>query len=176
MEAHLISNLIEGTAARRGSIGKTSQGFWVCEGSAFLQFADIEPRDSRLVQDVLPVLRDLRPHLTPGLLRDVYAEGYRQGLRFTAAYLDGKCVGVAGWRIVATTFCARKLIIDDLVVATGARSQGIGSALLTELEEHAQFTGCRMIELDSAVHRSEAHRFYTRERMTILAFHFGKQL
>jgi GNAT superfamily N-acetyltransferase len=66
--------------------------------------------------------------------------------------------------------------VDDLVVAVEARSQGVGSALLAELEQRALSAGCRMIDLDSSVHRSAAHRFYTRERMPILAFHFGKEL
>jgi hypothetical protein len=59
------------------------------------------------------VLGEPRPHLTEESLTGIYAEGYPQGLRFTGAYIDGACLGVAGWRIVATTFCGRKLTIDD---------------------------------------------------------------
>jgi len=136
------------------------------------QFADIGPDDPRLAADILPVLRELRSQLTPESLRVIYAEGHPQGLRFTGAYVDGVCLGVAGWRIVATTFCARKLTIDDLVVGTGARSQGVGRALLAELEQRARSANCNMLDLDSAMHRTEAHRFYMRERMSILAFHF----
>jgi hypothetical protein len=65
---------------------------------------DLEPGDARLVAEVLPVLRELRPHLTPETLAAVYEEGHPQGLRFLAAYDGDRCVGVAGWRVVA---CSR---------------------------------------------------------------------
>jgi GNAT superfamily N-acetyltransferase len=141
-----------------------------------LQFADISPDDPRLATDILPVLRELRPHLTPQSLGLIYAEGHPQGLRFTGAYVDDACLGVAGWRIVATTFCGRKLTIDDLVVGTAARSKGVGHALLAELEQRARSADCHLLDLDSATHRTGAHRFYTRERMSILAFHFAAEL
>jgi GNAT superfamily N-acetyltransferase len=83
---------------------------------------------------------------------------------------------VAGWRIVATTFCGRKLTIDDLVVNDAARSQGVGRALLAELQERARAADCHMLDLDSATDRADAHRFYMRERMSIGAFHFIMQL
>lgn len=137
-----------------------------------MKFADIDTDDPRLTTDILPVLRELRSHLTPMSLKAIYAEGYPQGLRFTGAYVDGVCLGVAGWRIVATTFCARKLTIDDLVVGADARSKGTGQALLAELEHRARSAGCQLLDLDSAVHRANAQRFYMRERMSIGAFHF----
>jgi GNAT superfamily N-acetyltransferase len=137
-----------------------------------VQFADIDPDDPRLASDILPVLRELRSHLTPESLRVIYAEGHPQGLRFTGAYVDGACLGVAGWRIVATTFCGRKLTVDDLVTGAATRSTGIGRALLAELRRRARSADCHQLDLDSATHRTEAHRFYVRERMSILAFHF----
>jgi len=142
---------------------------------AHLQFTDIGPDDPRLATDILPVLGELRPHLTPQSLKVIYAEGHPQGLRFTGAYVAGACLGVAGWRIVATTFCGRKLTIDDLVVGTAARSDGIGHALLAELQQRARSADCRLLDLDSATHRTDAHRFYTRERLSILAFHFAME-
>ena len=143
---------------------------------AHVQFTDIGPDDPRLTTDILPVLRELRPHLTPQSLKVIYAEGHPQGLRITGAYVAGACLGVAGWRIVATTFCGRKLTIDDLVVGTAARSEGIGHALLAELQQRARSADCHLLDLDSATHRTDAHRFYTRQHMSILAFHFVTEL
>jgi GNAT superfamily N-acetyltransferase len=144
--------------------------------AAALQFTDIAPDDPRLAADILPVLRELRPHLTAESLTSIYAEGHPQGLRFTGAYTDGACLGVAGWRIVATTFCNRKLTIDDIVTTATARSHGVGRALLAELRQRAREAGCHLLDLDSATQRPDAHRFYMRERMSIGAFHFITQL
>lgn len=141
-----------------------------------MRFIDLEPGDPRLFTEMLPVLAELRTELTAEQLAAVYAEGHPQGLRFTAAYDDGRCVAVAGWRVIATTVALRKLYIDDLVVAASARSRGIGGAVLSELTARARAAGCHAIDLDSALHRSDAHRFYIREGLPITSFHFGRTL
>ncbi|MFB6712361.1 MULTISPECIES: GNAT family N-acetyltransferase [unclassified Streptomyces] len=142
-----------------------------------MKIIDLEPGDARLAADLLPVLRELRPHLTENLFRDVYEKGYAQGLRFSAAYDDeGVCVGVAGWRVIDNTSQIRMLYVDDLVTADGARSTGVGRRLLGHLEERAREAGCLHLTLDSGTQRTEAHRFYLRERLNIVAFNFDKAL
>ena len=141
-----------------------------------MTLVDLEPGDPRLDAELLPVLRELRPHLTSESFASVYERGYPQGLRFTATYIDGRCVGVAGWRIVATTNALLKLYIDDLVTTEPARSRGVGRELLQGLTEKARAAGCHMIDLDSGVHRADAHRFYMREGLTITSFHFARSL
>ncbi|MFJ8308870.1 MULTISPECIES: GNAT family N-acetyltransferase [unclassified Streptomyces] len=142
-----------------------------------MKITDLEPGDRRLTDDLLPVLRELRPNLTEDLFAEIYGEGHGQGLRFTAAYGDdGACVGAAGWRIVVNTSAVRKLYVDDLVTAATARSTGVGHALLAHLESHARAAGCTSLGLDSGTHRTDAHRFYFRERMAVTAFNFYKRL
>jgi GNAT superfamily N-acetyltransferase len=141
-----------------------------------MDLLDLDPGDPRLAADVLPVLLELRPHLTATSFAAVYAEGHPQGLRFTAAYDDRRCLGVAGWRVVAMTAYIKKLYVDDLVTTEEARSKGVGRALLAGLVERARSAGCRAFDLDSAVHRAAAHRFYMREGLAITAFHFGRAL
>ena len=140
------------------------------------ELIDIAPDDPRLVDDVYPVLHELREHLTPESLREIYDRGHSQGLRFLAAYDRPHCVGVAGWRIVATTASVLKLYIDDLVTTADRRSSGVGAMLVAELERRAREHGCSALDLDSGVHRSGAHRFYFREHLTITSFHFAKNL
>ncbi|GAA1357446.1 GNAT family N-acetyltransferase [Streptomyces beijiangensis] len=142
-----------------------------------MKIIDLEPGDERLATDLLPVLRELRPHLTEELLGEVYAEGHGQGLRFTVAYSDdGVCVGAAGWRVVVNTSALRKLYVDDLVTSAAARSGGVGRQLLAYLEGRAREAGCTQLSLDSGTQRVEAHRFYFRERMAVTAFHFDRHL
>jgi len=142
-----------------------------------MRFVDLDPGDPRLETDLLPVLEELRPHLTPESFAGIYAEGHPEGLRFPAAYDDdGRCVGCAGWRIMATTVSGRKLYVDDLVTTATSRSRGVGKALLDHLVDCARQAGCRAIDLDSAVHRAAAHRFYFREGLQIASFHFARIL
>jgi GNAT superfamily N-acetyltransferase len=140
------------------------------------ELVDLEPGDPRLLTDMLPVLRELRPHLDEAAFTAVYAEAHPQGLRFLAAYDGDRCVGVAGWRVLALAFAIRKLYVDDLVTTSEGRSRGVGNALLTELEARARAAGCTVLDLDSGVHRHDAHRFYFREGMHISSHHFTKAL
>jgi GNAT superfamily N-acetyltransferase len=141
-----------------------------------MRFVDLEPGDPRLESDLLPVLLQLREHLTAQSFDAIYREGHPQGLRFTAVYDEEGCVAVAGWRMIATTFAGRKLYVDDLVTSGDDRSRGFGRALLAELARRAEAAGCSIIDLDSGVHRARAHRFYFREGMQISAFHFTRTL
>jgi GNAT superfamily N-acetyltransferase len=137
-----------------------------------VRIVDLDPADAAEAAQLLAVLRELRPHLTAESFGAVLAEGTPQGLRFTGVYEAGRCVAVAGWRIVATTSTLRKLYVDDLVTAPQARSRGVGRMLLTELRERARVAGCTVVDLDSGVTRFDAHRFYSREGMRIHAHHF----
>ncbi len=137
---------------------------------------DLEPGDERLVRDVLPVLMELRTDLTTEVFAAVYDEAYPRGLRYLAAYDDGRCVGVAGGRVMATTAGIRKLYVDDLVTTAAARSRGVGAAVLAELVERAIAAQCQALDLDSGVQRTDAHRFYQRERLEITGFHFARRV
>lgn len=143
---------------------------------SYMMFVDLDPRDPHLGSDALPVLQELRPQLTADSLAAVYEEGYQQGLRFTAAYLEDRCVGVAGWRVVANTSAIKKLYVDDLVTRAGHRGSGVGHALLAELTERARAVGCLVLDLDSGIQRADAHRFYMREGLAITSFHFGRRM
>ena len=141
-----------------------------------MRLVDVGPGDPRLSAEILPVLQQLRPHLTAEAFAAIYEEGYATGLRFLAAYDGDRCVGLAGWRLWAKTNAVRELYVDDLVTDEATRSKGVGAALLGELEHRARAAGCTVLALDSGVHRAGAHRFYFREGMSIASYRFQKPL
>ena len=61
------------------------------------------------------------------------------------------------------------------VPATG-RSRGYGALLLDWVEDVAKHEGRKVVDLDSGTHRTEAHRFYFRQRYSISSFHFLKHI
>ena len=119
------------------------------------------------------VMSLLRPHLKREdfvrLVRSMEPQGYR------LAYLidHDQVQAVAGYRIIDMLRTGRMLEVDDLVSAESARSNGYGKQLLNWCYDLARSSGCSVVELDSAVHRADAHRFYFRERMYVLGFHFS---
>ncbi len=140
-----------------------------------MELVELVPGDPRW-ESALPVLQELRPDLTAAQLAEVQARGHAQGLRFTAAFHDGTCRGVIGWRVLHKTFGLRELYVDDLVTTSGARSGGVGKALLDHAAEQGHTAGCTQLALDSGVQRFDAHRFYLRERMRIASHHFTRAL
>lgn len=54
--------------------------------------------------------------------------------------------------------------VEDLAVAPGRRSEGIGAALLAGARDWARRHRATHLELDSGTARSDAHRFYEREQ------------
>lgn len=141
-----------------------------------LHLVDLTAGDPRWGQ-ALPVLRELRPHLTARLLAEVLA--HDMAPTFSALLdRDGACHAVAGWRVMSTTANAsgRRMHVDDLVTATTHRGKGYGARLLQLLEERAAAAGCGLIELDSGVQRTTAHAFYRARGMTHTCHHFGKHI
>jgi GNAT superfamily N-acetyltransferase len=77
---------------------------------------------------------------------------------------DGTLVG---WIDLALTWhlqSGKSAEIGGLVVAEGWRSQGIGRLLVREAEKWARERGLNKIRVRSNVKRTDAHRFYEREK------------
>ena len=129
------------------------------------------------VQACLPIMAQLRPQLPPQLapadwlarVRRMEREGYR----LAAAHDAAGVAAVAGYRVYdCIARGGRSMYVDDLVTEEARRSRGAGKALLAWLMDRARSEGCSTFSLDSGVQRHAAHRFYVRERMSIVAYHF----
>jgi GNAT superfamily N-acetyltransferase len=66
--------------------------------------------------------------------------------------------------------------VEDLAVDPERRSEGIGKALLDAAKAWARERGATHLELDSALARTDAHRFYEREGSEYKSFSFGWRL
>jgi GNAT superfamily N-acetyltransferase len=66
--------------------------------------------------------------------------------------------------------------VEDLAVDPERRSEGIGKALLDAAKAWARERGAVHLELDSALAREDAHRFYEREGSEYKSFSFGWRL
>lgn len=121
------------------------------------------------------VMTQLRPHVPLEGFVDRVRRMEREG--FQLAFLEdaGEVAAVAGFRVMDQLVAGRVLYVDDLVTDENARSLGHGAALLDWLRKHAKNSGCTFLELDSGVQRAGAHRFYFREGMAIVGYHFRSE-
>ena len=69
--------------------------------------------------------------------------------------------------------CASSSITATPSLAATARA---GVSLLAWIGQYGKERGCTSLHLDSGVQRHAAHRFYLRERMDIVFYHFRKAL
>ncbi len=66
--------------------------------------------------------------------------------------------------------------IDEMIVDAGCRSEGIGTRLLREAQAIAERAGCACLELDTAFHREDAHRFYEKNGLQRRGLAFSKRI
>lgn len=128
------------------------------------------------IRSCYPVMSELRTHLEEETFLDRVREQEREGYRLAYATRDGDCAAVAGFRICEFLAYGRILYVDDLVTSSERRSTGLGKQLLDWLAGHARENGCIQLHLDSGTQRKDAHRFYQREGLEIVNFHFAKSL
>lgn len=120
----------------------------------------------------------LHRQLRPALEADYPAQIERlipEGARLAQVVDDGEVRAIALWRVFETTYCGRRLEIEDLVSDEAHRSKGYGAAMIRWLNDQAVALGCPTTTLISGTHRTRAHRFYFREGYAITAFHFVRE-
>jgi GNAT superfamily N-acetyltransferase len=101
-----------------------------------------------------------------------------QGYRLVGSFEDDHVVAVAGFRLIENLPWGRSLYVDDLSTLPEARRRGHGASLLEWCAEEARRLGCDELHLDSALgpERTDAHRLYFNQGLSIAAFHFEKRL
>lgn len=144
---------------------------------------DFRTAEARIVDDPAarrPLLLEgeaLHRQLRPALDADYPAQMermYGEGARLAQLVDEGEVRAIGLWRVFETTYCGRRLEIEDLVSSEAHRSRGYGAALLRWFDSRAVELGCPTTTLHSGVHRDRAHRFYFREGFHILGFHFSR--
>lgn len=123
-----------------------------------------------------PVMRELRPHIAQEQFLFRVRGQERTGYRVAYIQEPTGVVAVAGFRLGENLAWGRFLYVDDLVTLPGQRSKGHGAKLLSWLKGQAAKEGCEQVHLDSGIQRTEAHRFYEREGMTMASLHFVEKI
>ena len=134
------------------------------------------PVDDERLQGVFEVMKELRTHLSFEQFRDGYERAVPEGYRVAAVFDGDECRAVAGYRLMHNLVSGYHMYVDDLITAEPWRSHGCGRQLNDYLVDVANREGCTSVQLDSAVYRREAHRFYFRERYAIWSYHFVRPL
>jgi len=123
------------------------------------------------------LMRELRPHLTDeAAFGEQIARQYAHGYRLLGAYMGERIVGLIGYRAMENTLYGRFVYVDDLVVDTGERQQGLGAILITAVRNEATRLACQHLVLDTGLHMALAQRFYFRQGLLARGMHFVQPL
>jgi len=121
------------------------------------------------------VMRQLRPHLSEAEFTARCREARdRDGYTVYGMFEEGACIAVLGMRRLVELLHGPHLYIDDLVVADGHRSRGLGAKLLRFAEQKAAEAGGLGLRLCTGIDYQPARRFYEREGWSALAVAYKK--
>ncbi len=138
----------------------------------------IRALDEDDLPDAVRLLATLNPDTPAGILRDRLVTILREHPHYHAvcAMREDRMVGLAGAWAATKIWCGRYLEIDNLVVDPEARSGGVGTRLMTHLEDVARARDCNILVLDSYTSNHASHRLYHRLGFEIWGFHFIKPI
>lgn len=118
----------------------------------------IEPCDD--ATRITPILRILRNSIPEDVFRARLKCALKTGYNTMIATAPNGAQGCLGYRISHDVCWGKTFYIDDLVVQSDARGQGIGAALIEAAKSKAHALNCDHIRLCSGLTRADAHRFY----------------
>ncbi|HTL80319.1 MAG TPA: GNAT family N-acetyltransferase [Bacteroidia bacterium] len=124
----------------------------------------------------LPLLKQLTKELTyeslSGMLDDMLQHDYHM----LGIFESEKCVALSGYWLGTKLYSGKYLELDNVVVDSAHRSQGLGKILVDHIEEIARKNNCKHLMLDAYLENEKAHVFYEREGFFKRGYHFLKKL
>jgi GNAT superfamily N-acetyltransferase len=139
---------------------------------------EARPQDFEAVTALLEELGRPKALGTPDepAVRDRFSQWLEAPDRFVfVAEEDGEVIGTIDLALIGRpNFVQPHAWVPDLIVREGARSRGVGAALLSKASDVAKELGAFSVALESAHWRTRAHDFYVRQGMTDAARHFIK--
>jgi glucosamine-phosphate N-acetyltransferase len=131
-------------------------------------------------ENIFPLLEQLWSDLKLDFktLFDIYKKGIdSESQRLIVGIVDNKTIGFCSLTIKNNLWQTGNLgHVDELVIDKSCRGKGYGKTLIDSITKIAKDLKCKRIELDSAFHRKEAHRFYESIGYENRAFLFSKTL
>lgn len=116
------------------------------------------------LQEVYPLVHQLRPHLTAAEFAKTATEMMAHGYRAVCLY-DGESVGekilaYAGFAEMLNLYWGRHIWVYELITDENFRGRGYGEILLSHIEAVARENNLKCVALCSGMEREAAHRFY----------------
>jgi len=139
-----------------------------------MKFKIIAPKHIHLV---VPLVKKMsNKSISDKLLLERFQEMVTQNYECVGVFKDDVLAGVAGMWFCTRHYSGRSVEIDHVFIEESLRNQGIGSQLLTWIENYTASKGYETIELNTYIENEKSHDFYDRKNYKKLGYHFLKSL
>lgn len=111
-------------------------------------------------EEAYPIMKQLRTDLDKHQYFELMDLMRKDGYRLFAYFQGEEMAAIIGISVRVNFYNKRHVVVHDLVTTELERSKGIGEKLLAFIHEWAKENGAKYVALESALFRTDAHRFY----------------
>lgn len=134
-------------------------------------------RSQSELEQVYPLMKELRPHITLQNFLDIYHQSHKTtGYEIAALKQDNQILAIMGYRILFDYVHGKHCYIDDLVSSEKQRSKGYGAKLLKFAEQFAQDNGCTGLRLCTGTENERGKKFYEKNGWNLRAIVYKKKV
>ena len=119
-----------------------------------------------------PLLIHLYPNLTCLEYEQQLKEMLPHNYSMLAVYENSELIGLSGVWLGHKLWCGKYMELDNVIVAEGFRSRGVGAMLFDYAKRLAKQKDCTSIGLDAFTYNHAAHKFFFKEDFVVKGYHF----
>ena len=129
------------------------------------------------VNEIIFLVDKLNEYKIPkNILAERQKEMFSQNYECIGIFNRTKLIGVVGLWFQMRLYSGRSCELDHVYILPEHRRLGIGSKLISFVEEHVYNKGFECLELNTYLQNTLSHKFYYNNGFKILGFHFIKHI
>ena len=129
------------------------------------------------VNEIIFLVDKLNEYKIPkNILAERQKEMFSQNYECIGVFMKTKLIGVVGLWFQMRLYSGRSCELDHVYILPEHRRFGIGSKLISFVEEHVYNKGFECLELNTYLQNTLSHKFYYNNGFKILGFHFIKHI
>ena len=110
------------------------------------------------------------------ILTERQKEMFSQNYECIGVFKKSELIGIVGLWFQTRLYSGRSCELDHVYVLPEHRRFGVGSKLVSFIEEYVNNKGTECLELNTYSQNTLSHKFYYNNGFKILGFHFIKQI
>ena len=129
------------------------------------------------IDEIVDLIDKLNENKIPkNILNKRQKEMFSQNYECIGVFIKTKLIGIVGLWFQTRLYSGRSCELDHVYILPEHRRYGLGSNLISFVEEHVLNKGFECMELNTYLQNTLSHKFYYNNGFKILGFHFIKHI